>query len=83
MDAEQKPVLDVCMVVPIKRPRPPAPCYVWVLVGGSHRALEVLLDNDDGDSRWGSTQDHRGNRIEVYVYDGDPYESPPRPPLPR
>ena len=86
---EPKALIDVCVVVPIKRPRPPAPCYVWVLVGGHHRALEVILDHDDGDARWGSTRDRHGNRVEVHVFDGDPYSQGPTrgrdplPPLPR
>lgn len=46
---------------------------VFVQPDNDHVGQVVLLDNDDGDSRWGSTRDLRGNRIEVYVFDGDPY----------
>jgi len=72
-----EPILDVCFVVPIKRPKPPPTTYVWVLPQGARNALEVQLDHDDGERRWGSTHDARGNRIEVHVYDGDPYQESP------
>ena len=42
-----------------------------VLPGG--KALRVELPNWDGDTRWGTTRDGRGNRIEVLYFDGDPY----------
>ncbi len=51
------------------------PRSITVLVDG--RSITVLLDNDDGEAEWGSAHDSAGNRIEAYVFDGDPYDTSP------
>ncbi len=51
-----------------------APSVESVVVTRGDQRIVVILDHEDDEERWGSARDSAGNRVEVHVFDGDPWD---------